>query len=149
VTTALADPAPGTIMKVTPPGEQSISDQVRRQCAMGYKIQLAQMGHLAAALKLTAAQKPVFESWRAVRLDLWRASPCPPLATGLEVPAPERIKNQITLASATLEALRKELPATQALYDTLTPEQRAIFDGPIKMAAPPPAAPPPAPAPAH
>ena len=59
------------------------------------------------------------------------------------------------MMNATMEGLRKELPPTQALYNVLTPEQRAIFDGPMKSPAVPPPAPlppagnhPPAPPPA-
>ena len=59
---------------------------------------------------------------------------------GFDVPAPKRVENQIAIMAATLDGLRKELPATRALYDVLTPEQRAVFDGPISgRAVPPPA----------
>jgi Spy/CpxP family protein refolding chaperone len=146
---ASAGPAPGTIMKVTPPGPEKNIDRATLMCRENYKLQLANLGQLAHSLNLTPAQQPKFEAWRTSRLDLWKATPCPPLPLGLEIPAPQRIKNQITMATATLEGLRKELPAAEALYSVLTPEQRAIFDGPIKLAAPPPAAPPPAPAPSH
>lgn len=148
-TAALADPAPGTIMKVTPPEKQKEIGRAELECRMSYKLQLANLGMLGNALKLTPAQKPVFDAWRLSRLDLAKSTPCPPLPTGLEVPAPQRIENQITILSATLDSLHKELPAAQALYKALTPEQRAIFDGPIKMAAPPPAAPPSPPPASH
>ena len=59
---------------------------------------------------------------------------------GFDVPAPKRVENQIVVMAATLDGLRKELPATQALYDVLTPEQRAVFDGPIRVATVPPPA---------
>jgi hypothetical protein len=148
-TAAFADPAPGTIMKVTPPDSQKEAGRAELECRARYKMQLANLGMLGGALKLTPAQKPVFDAWRLSRLDLSKATPCPPLPTGLGIPAPERIQNQITILSATLEGLRKELSATQALYKALTPEQRVIFDGPIKMAAPPPAAAPSSPPAAH
>ncbi|MEI9932856.1 MAG: hypothetical protein WDM89_20545 [Rhizomicrobium sp.] len=56
---------------------------------------------------------------------------------------PDRIHNQITMVSATLDGLRLEYPAAKAFYAVLTPEQRAILDGPMKMAMPPAAPPPP------
>jgi len=148
-TAAWAEAPANTIMKVTPPGAQKEVGQAELQCRMMYKRQLANLGMLGSALKLTPEQKPVFDAWRLSRLDLSKATPCPALPTGFEVPAPQRIQNQITMLSATLESLRKELAAAQVLYKALTPEQRAIFDGPIKMAAPPPAAPPTPPPASH
>ncbi|HTT96622.1 MAG TPA: Spy/CpxP family protein refolding chaperone [Rhizomicrobium sp.] len=150
-TAAFADPAPGTIMKVTPPNKSAEGGKVDPSvvCAQKYRLQAAELTMLGASLKLTDAQKPVFATWRKTRLDLFQAIPCPEPSLGLDVPAPKRVENQITIMNATMAGLRKELPATQALYAALTPEQRAIFDGPIKLAAPPPAAPNAAPAPSH
>jgi len=145
---AFADPSPSTIMKVTPPQEKKTSGE-SAECLQRYHVELAMLGTLSNALEPTPAQKPLFDAWRKARLALWTAVPCPALSTGLDIPAPQRIENQITMTSATLDALRKELPAAKALYDALTPEQRKIFDGPVRMAAPPPAAPPAPPAAGH
>ncbi len=142
---ALADPQggppAGTIMKVTPPQDED----AERVCRMHVEMDMAQTGHLKAALKLDAAQEKVFESWRKVHGDAVRSLPCQPIPTGLDIPIPERMRNQIKALSAELDALRKEEPATDALYAALRPEQRAIFDGP-KQGVPPPKAPAPPPA---
>ncbi|HVU21129.1 MAG TPA: Spy/CpxP family protein refolding chaperone [Rhizomicrobium sp.] len=148
-TTAFAEAPANTIMKVTPPGEKKTADDAALECVHGYRMELARMGALGNELNPTPAQKPLFDAWRKSRLDLYKAQPCPTPPMGLDVPAPQRIQNQITIMSATLAALQKELPAAKALYDALTPEQRKIFDGPIRMAVPPPGAPPPPPAPGH
>jgi hypothetical protein len=139
---AFADPPPGTVMKVTPP--QANAD-VGRMCLVRYEMEVAQVGHLKTALTLTPAQAPLFETWRGVHLEVIHNLPCPAPAMGLDVPAPRRMVNQITALTASLEALRKEQPATEALYQALNPAQRAIFDGP-KQGVPPPKAPPPPPA---
>jgi len=151
-TAAFADPAPGTIMKVTPPNEAKPAaaghEDPGIMCAQKYRTQAYQLTEFGALLKLTPAQKPLFMEWRKARLEMYQLVPCPEPSIGLDVPAPKRIENQMTLVNATLEGLKKELPATQALYAALTPEQRAVFDGPMKIkrvAAPPPAAP----APSH
>lgn len=144
---AFAEAPANTIMKVTPPDERK--NDAMAECLSKYRVELAHLGALANELKPTPEQKPLFDAWRASRIALWKAAPCPPLPIGLEVPGPVRIQNQITIMSATLDALRKELPLTKALYDALTPDQRRIFDGPIRLAAPPPGAPPPAPPPGH
>jgi len=138
---ALADPLPGTILKVTPPGEKQSPADAMVLCTHKYHVQAAQLTQLGATLKLTAAQKPVFAAWRTARLEMFQETPCPEPSTGFDVPAPKRVENQITILSAMLDGLRKELPATRALYDVLTPEQRAVFDGPIRVGmVPPPAA---------
>jgi hypothetical protein len=137
---ALADPPAGTVMKVTPPNAD-----IAKRCLVRYEIEVAQVGHLKAALTLTPAQAPLFETWRGVHLEVVHNLPCPAPAMGLDVPAPQRMLNQISALNASLEALRKEQPATDALYKALTPAQRAVFDGP-KEGVPPPKAPPPPPA---
>ncbi len=140
-TAAFAEAPANTIMKVVPP--QQAAD-AGRLCMMRIEIETAQLGHLGTALALDAAQKPLFEAWRNTHLEVLRALPCPPPPTGLDVPAPRRLENQIKLMSADLDALRREQPSTDALYDALTPSQRAIFDAPKQGVPPPkPAAPPP------
>jgi hypothetical protein len=139
---ALADPPPGTVMKVTPP---QVSADIAKRCLMRYEIEVAQVGHLKVALTLTPGQVPVFETWRNVHLEVVHNLPCPAPAMGLDVPAPQRMLNQISALNASLDALRKEQPATEALYRALSPAQQAVFDGP-KQGVPPPKAPPPPPA---
>jgi Spy/CpxP family protein refolding chaperone len=155
--TALADPPANTIMKVSPPDQaKNAAMDASVVCTHKTQMEIAQLGALEARLKLTPAQKPVFDTWRRTRVDLWRVMPCPSLPMGLEVPAPKRVENQVATMTASLEGLKRELPATEALYKALTPEQKAIFDGPMRIPAPvPPAAAPAAaekpaaPAPAH
>jgi len=145
-TAALADPPANTIMKVVPPHQPA---DPHRLCVMRNEIETAQVGRLGAALTLDAAQKPLFETWRKIHLDVLRALPCPPPPTGLDVPAPQRMQNQILLLTTNLDALHKELASTAALYGALSPAQRAIFDGPKQGAPPPEPAPRPDALPAH
>ncbi|MBV8977831.1 MAG: Spy/CpxP family protein refolding chaperone [Alphaproteobacteria bacterium] len=135
---ALADPAPGTIMKVTPP---ATSQDLQRMCHAHFEMEVASVGRLGSGLQLTAAQKPLFDAWRKAHLDELHRLPCPPLPMGLDTPAPQRMENEAQMAEATTNALRAELPAVRALYESLTAEQRAIFDGPRRAIVPPPAAP--------
>jgi Spy/CpxP family protein refolding chaperone len=138
--TALADPPANTIMKATPPEEKQAPVDPAVMCVHRFQMQAAQLTQLGARLKLTDAQKPVFAAWRKTRLDLFQGVPCPEPSTGFEVSAPKRVENQIAVMAAMLDGLRKELPATEALYNALTPEQRAVFDGPIRVATVPPPA---------
>ena len=143
---ARADPPASTIMKVTPPGESKPNAADSNSpvdpavmCTHRYQMQAFQLTQLGARLKLTEAQKPVFAAWRKTRLDMFQGVPCPEPPMGFEVSAPKRVENQIAIMAAMLDGLRKELPATKTLYNALTPEQRAVFDGPIlERAVPPP-----------
>jgi len=134
---ANAEPAPGTIMKVTPSQD---SANALRLCRARLEMEVASIGKLGTALSLAPSQKPLFDAWRQVYLEQLHTMPCPPPPTGLDTPAPQRTENEAKLAEATRNALQAELPALRALYQALTPEQRAIFDGPRKVIVPPPAA---------
>ena len=127
---ALADPPPGTIMKANPP--QLSSAEAVKYCLQNFQLRVVKLGQLGTRLKLTAQQQPLFDAWRKIMTDITRASLCPAPPTGLNVPTPERLANQIKLLGITLDGLRKEQPAADALYTALTPEQRAIFDGPAQ-----------------
>ena len=137
---ALAEAPANTIMKVTPPAEKQGPVDPAVMCVHKYQMQAAQLTQLGAMLKLTEAQKPVFAAWRKARLDMFQGVPCPEPSMGFDVPGPKRVENEIAIMSATLDGLRKELPATQALYNVLTTEQRAVFDGPIRVGMVPPPA---------
>jgi hypothetical protein len=129
---AAAQPPPGTIMKVTPPGP---STEAAKACVQDFQLRVSRLGELGARLKLTAQQKPLFDAWRKVMVEAFHAMPCPPPPTGLNAPAPERIANQIKVLGITLDGLHKERPAVEALYAVLSPDQRAIFDGPVPAPA--------------
>ena len=131
-TAAFAEPPPNTIMKVTPPGPGS---DTAKACVHDYQVRLSHLGELGARLKLTAQQQPLFDAWRKVMVESFHAMPCPPPPTGLSVPAPERVANQLKMLGVMLDGLQREKPAVEALYAALSPAQRAIFDGPV--AAPP------------
>jgi hypothetical protein len=137
---ALAEAPANTIMKVTPPGETKAPIDPAVLCVHKFQTQAAQLSQLGAMLKLSDAQRPLFAAWRKARLDMFQGVPCPEPSMGFDVPAPKRVENQIAIMAATLDGLRKELPATQALYNALTPEQRAVFDGPIRVGMVPPPA---------
>lgn len=127
VTSAIADPAPGTIMKAVPPAPDAV-----KLCLINYQKRVTMLGGLAAKLKLTVQQQPLFDAWRKTMIEITHASPCPAPPTGMGVATPERLNNQIKMLEVTLEGLRKEQPAADALYAALTPDQRAIFDGPAQ-----------------
>jgi hypothetical protein len=132
---ALADPAPGTIMKVAPPTAQPLPQQI---CAMQIERNMQMLGQLEKTLVLTEKQKPLFDAWMKVRVEVMKAWPCPAPSTGLDVPTPTRLEREQALLTMELDALHRERPLVGAFYDALTPEQRKTFDGPAPRPAPQP-----------
>ncbi len=135
---ALADPPSNAVMKMTPPAEGARPSPAQ-MCAMRVEMQTAQIGQLEAKLALTDKQKPLFEAWKKVRLEMGKAWPCPPPPMGLDVPMPTRLDHEESMLTYSLGALRKERPVVVALYQALTPQQQGTFDGrPPPDAAPEP-----------
>jgi hypothetical protein len=125
----LADPPPGTIMKVTPPAPNAMS-MPEKICAMQMERNTAMLGQLEKTLVLTDKQKPLFDAWMNTRKEVMHAWPCPAPSTGIDVPTPTRMDRQEKMLSMEVDALRRERPLIAALYEALTPEQRQTFDGP-------------------
>jgi len=141
-TAALADPPPpGTVMKVTPPA-QGTMPLPEKICALQIERNMAMLGQLEKTLALTAKQKPLFDSWKNTRVEVMHAWPCPAPSTGADVPTPTRMEREEKLLTIEVDALRREKPLVAAFYESLTPEQRQIFDGPQQAAPQPPPAPP-------
>jgi hypothetical protein len=129
-TAAAADPPPGTIMKVTPPGPNATAPDPARFCVMQFERNVAMLGQLEKALALTDRQKPLFDTWKKTRVEVMHTFPCPLPQTGLDVPTPTRLEREENVLNFQLDAMHKERPLVSALYDALSPDQRAIFDRP-------------------
>ena len=128
-TAALADPPPGTIMKVTPPA-QGTMPLPEKICALQIERNMAMLGQLEKALVLTEKQKPLFDAWMKTRVEVMHAWPCPAPSTGADVPTPTRMEREEKLLTIELDALHREKPLVTAFYESLTPAQRQTFDGP-------------------
>ncbi len=143
---ALADPPPGTIMKVTPPA-QGAMPLPEKICALQIDRNMAMLGQLEKALVLTEKQKPLFDAWKNTRVDVMHAWPCPAPSTGADVPTPTRMEREEKLLTIEVDALRREKPLVAALYESLSPAQRQTFDGPPPRPQQPAMPPQPLPAP--
>jgi protein CpxP len=89
----------------------------------------ARQARLHDALKLSAAQEP---AWAAYQATLKRE---PRAGQGLRgdikgksMPAPERMERAIERAKQRTAAMEARLPALNALYAALSPEQQKVFD---------------------
>lgn len=78
------------------------------------------------ALKLTAQQEPAWATYQAA------IKPTPPTGTppvrGAKLSAPERLSKMIEMTKQHTAKMESTLPALTAFYNTLTADQKAIFD---------------------
>ena len=101
-------------------------------CTERYARKAAHLAYLEAKLNLTDQQKSAWTKWRQAKLDAAdkRRAAClqrdwsrDEQETALDREA--RVEKWLT---ARLQELQASRPALQALYDALSPEQKAVFD---------------------
>jgi hypothetical protein len=94
----------------------------------------ARRAYLEAELDLTAEQRPLWDKLQSVaqaeqqKERQW----CQQLKPGVQSTALDRMDRAQQFLSARLDAVQSAKPALQALYQALTPEQRAILDHPFR-----------------
>ncbi len=103
-----------------------------RMCNDRYARQAGRLAYLEASLGITDAQRSAFNQWRDSVLNRAKSRSETCLArTPMPAHFPdalERNANRQKMLEARLDALRSERPALEALYQSLTPEQKKLFD---------------------
>jgi len=111
--------------------------RMKTMCIEHFARSAGRMAYLEAKLQLSADQQPLWDKWRqavAAGAEKERAdclADVPP--AGTQPTALDRdthIEKMMTAKVASLQAAR---PALEALYASLTPDQRAAFDRPMSM----------------
>jgi hypothetical protein len=110
---------------------------VKDMCVERFARSAGHLAYLQAKLQLKAEQKPLWDKWaeatasgaNAMREACLAAVP----AVDKEPTALEREARMENLLSAKLETLKAARPALEALYQSLTPEQRSAFDRRARM----------------
>lgn len=94
----------------------------------------ARRAYVEAKLDLTAEQRPLWDKLDSIAHNEQQKERqlCNQLKTGAEATVLERMDRAQQFLSARLDALQSARPAVQALYQALTPEQKAIFDHPFR-----------------
>jgi hypothetical protein len=105
----------------------------RQMCTDHYARHVGEIAYLEEKLSLTDAQRPLFESWKDVVLASakTRASECAGMHPDFSHPPSildreARLHDMLQKRLAEMDAQR---PAMTALYQSLTPDQKHIFDG--------------------
>lgn len=107
-------------------------DFIKKMCVEHFARSAGKRAYLEAKLQLTSEQQPLWDKWAAasaagsaaMRDDCMAAVP----AKDAKPTALDRDSRVEKLLSDKLDALKTARPALEALYQSLTPEQRIAFD---------------------
>ncbi len=127
---ALAQDAPqGQPMKVS---DEDMAQHHAQMCDGMYAHAVGRLASLEVELKLTSAQKPLFDKWKAVRLDRAKAhsEKCAKMDLprhGKDISIMEGFKFETAMLEARLADLKAEKPTLEALVNSLTPDQQKTF----------------------
>lgn len=106
----------------------------KERCAERLAWRAAMRAYTEARLDLTAEQRPLWEKVQSVAQaeEQKERQLCTTLKEGGDATLLDRLDRMQQFLSTRLEALQAAKPAVQALYQALTPEQRAILDHPFR-----------------
>jgi len=94
----------------------------------------ARRAYVETKLNLTAEQRPLWDKLQSIAQSEQQKEQqlCDQLKAGAASTMLERMDRTQQFLSARLDALQSAKPAVQALYQSLNPEQKAIFDHPFR-----------------
>jgi hypothetical protein len=106
----------------------------KERCEERLAWRAAMRAYTEAKLDLTAEQRPLWEKVQSAAQaeEQKERQLCTALKEGGDATLPDRLDRMQQFLSARLDALQAAKPAVQALYQALTPEQRAILDHPFR-----------------
>jgi len=124
-----ATPAPKAFEQLDPVA------RMKSMCIERFARSAGHMAYLEARLQLTPDQQPQWDKWRQAvatgaqkeRADCQADLP----AAGLRPTALDRDSHREKTMAAMVETLQAARPALEALYRSLTPDQRLVFDRPL------------------
>ena len=128
-----APPAPAAGQMGPGPMHMSKEDMAKhhaRMCIDGYAHAVGELATLEAKLALAGEQKPLFESWKKVKLASAkaRADECAVMKMPeKDASIVEHLKLEEKMLNSRLADLRAELPALEALAGSLNDEQKHAF----------------------
>jgi LTXXQ motif family protein len=106
----------------------------KERCEERLAWRAAMRAYTEAKLDLTAEQRPLWEKVQSAAQaeEQKERQLCSTLKEGGDATLLDRLDRMQQFLSTRLEALQAAKPAVQALYQALTPEQRAILDHPFR-----------------
>jgi hypothetical protein len=106
----------------------------KERCEERLAWRAAMRAYTEAKLDLTPEQRPLWDRVESIAQTEQQKERqlCAALKPGGDTTMLDRLEQMQQFLSTRLEALQAAKPAVQALYQALTPEQRAIFDHPFR-----------------
>jgi LTXXQ motif family protein len=106
----------------------------KERCEERLAWRAAMRAYTEAKLDLTPEQRPLWDKVQSIAQSEQQKERqlCSALKPGDETTVLDRLDRMQQFLSTRLDALQAAKPAVQALYQALTPEQRAIFDHPLR-----------------
>jgi len=111
----------------------------KQMCTDHYARNVGRVAYVGAKLSLTDSQRPLFDGWKKAVLDSAksRESEClarqPDMGEHRGHSVLERQARMQQRLQERLSELTAEQPSLKALYDSLSPEQKQVFDRPGPM----------------
>ncbi|GAA0562076.1 Spy/CpxP family protein refolding chaperone [Rhizomicrobium electricum] len=126
--------ASGSALAQTPPppdhsGKADMQQHFTDMCRDRQAHTAGELAMLETRLQLSDQQKPLFERWKKVKLGAAKSSDCLPPPDG-EPTIVDRVKHEEKMLRARLDELKAEQPALEALFASLSPEQKKAFAPP-------------------
>ncbi len=124
----------GPMMRHRMWGRESMRWDPQQRCVDRLAWRAARRAYVETELNLTADQRPLWDKVQSIaeREQQKERQLCQSPKTGEETTMLDRMDRAQQFLSARLDALQSAKPAVQALYQSLTPEQKAIFDHPFR-----------------
>jgi hypothetical protein len=106
----------------------------KERCEERLAWRAAMRAYTESKLDLTPEQRPLWDKVQSIAQSEQQKERqlCSALKPGEETTVLDRLDRMQQFLSTRLDALQAAKPAVQALYQALTPEQRAIFDHPFR-----------------
>jgi hypothetical protein len=133
--------AASAIAQASPAGDRGRDDAARdanmmqwhaQMCTDRYARHVGEMAYLETKLALTDSQRPLFASWKDAVLAGAKSRTDHCLTRkrdeGQPVSLPDREARMHEMLEARLAEMDAQRPALTALYQSLTPEQKRVFD---------------------
>ena len=123
----------GPMMRQRMWGRAATGGNPQQRCIDRLAWRAARRAYVETELDLTADQRPLWDKVQSIAQAEQQKERqlCQSLKPGEESTVLDRMDRAQQFLSARLDALQSAKPAVQALYQSLTPEQKAIFDHPF------------------
>jgi hypothetical protein len=121
-------------------GKMDMADWHKQMCTDRYAHNVGRVAYIEAKLSLNDTQRPLFDGWKQTVLGSAksRENSClarqPHMGDGHNIL--ERQARMQDMLQHRLADLTAEQPSLKALYDSLSPEQRQVFDRGGRMGGP-------------